>query len=208
MSQSIHTPSKTGQTGISTETHFLGKAGKIHGPFSKREFDQMIAEGKLGQFTWIWDWKERSWKTIELPPPPIPYLPGAAEPLASAASPSAGAPTGLQHPQRPSLNPNHGTNLSANLSSEWSILQAICFNRVALMKGMLSFATETGCTLISSSQKVRSLFPLESSAELNLYDEKSKKSASVLVEVAGVQFTKEGDTYQLKWKDKPDFCRT
>lgn len=183
--------SQANQSSITVESRFLGKAGKIHGPFSKHEFDQMIAEGKLGQFTWIWDWKERAWKTIELPPPPVPYLPNTQSPV--PASPSSPVPHSLVTPTSP--------------SPEWSILQAICFNRVALMKGMLSFATETGCTLISPSQKVRSLFPLESGAELNLYDEKSKKSASVLVEVAGVQFTKEGDTYQLKWKDKPDFCQ-
>src|SRR4051812_11438678 len=48
---------------------FLGKAGKVYGPYRQEEYDQLFASGELSNYTWIWDWNKGAWKTIELPPP-------------------------------------------------------------------------------------------------------------------------------------------
>ena len=53
------------------EQVFLGKNGKIFGPYQQCDYDQMLSNGSLTQFTWIWDWKGSTWKLLEMPPPPI-----------------------------------------------------------------------------------------------------------------------------------------
>lgn len=50
---------------------FLGKSGKIFGPYTQEEFDQMSVDGVLHQFVWMWSDSENKWCPIELPPPPV-----------------------------------------------------------------------------------------------------------------------------------------
>lgn len=61
------TEANLGEKGV-----FLGKGGKVYGPFQKDEFDQMFADGTLSQYVWMWHWNTKSWKPIEAPPPPPP----------------------------------------------------------------------------------------------------------------------------------------
>ena len=49
---------------------FLGKEGKTFGPFQPDEYNRMFAEGKLSEYSWIWDSKAEAWKPIEAPPAP------------------------------------------------------------------------------------------------------------------------------------------
>ncbi len=51
---------------------FLGKKGKIFGPYTKVEYEQMYASGQLENYTWIWNEEAQSWKTLEMPPAPPP----------------------------------------------------------------------------------------------------------------------------------------
>jgi hypothetical protein len=48
---------------------YLGKAGKIFGPYSSVEIDQMSTTGKLATFFWIWNPEKEEWKPLETPPP-------------------------------------------------------------------------------------------------------------------------------------------
>jgi hypothetical protein len=50
------------------EQIFLGKNGKIFGPYHQRDYDQMLSNGSLMNFTWIWDWKASNWQLLEMPP--------------------------------------------------------------------------------------------------------------------------------------------
>jgi hypothetical protein len=51
---------------------YLGKAGKVFGPYSAQELDQFSRSGELSQYTWIWDTRSDGWKPLETPPP-SPY---------------------------------------------------------------------------------------------------------------------------------------
>lgn len=50
---------------------YLGKNGKVFGPFSASEYQQLSLQGNLSQYTWIWDWTSEQWKVIETPPAPL-----------------------------------------------------------------------------------------------------------------------------------------
>ncbi len=50
---------------------YLGRSGKISGPFSESEFDELIASGEIENFRWVWEPRTSQWKPIELPPPSV-----------------------------------------------------------------------------------------------------------------------------------------
>ncbi len=47
---------------------FLGKSGKVFGPFTGTEIDQFRSKGELNKYVWIWD-TSKKWTPIEAPPP-------------------------------------------------------------------------------------------------------------------------------------------
>jgi len=51
---------------------YLGKSGKVHGPFSGEKIAAMRANGELDRYHWIWDEGLSQWKPLELAPP-SPY---------------------------------------------------------------------------------------------------------------------------------------
>ena len=54
-----------------TNKIFLGKKGKVHGPFTREEFEKLHTSGEIQNFTFIWDNDSQNWNPLEaLPPPP------------------------------------------------------------------------------------------------------------------------------------------
>lgn len=49
---------------------WLGKSGKIFGPYSEKQYEALQTEGRLSDYTWIWDEKKQAWSPLETPPPP------------------------------------------------------------------------------------------------------------------------------------------
>ncbi len=54
---------------IKSESVFLGRSGRVFGPFTQNELDELSSKGRLSEYHWIWDWKTMAWKSIEAPPP-------------------------------------------------------------------------------------------------------------------------------------------
>lgn len=53
------------------KTVFLGKRGKVHGPFSKAEIESMRLTGEIEAYTYLWDGKY--WRNLDpVPPAPTP----------------------------------------------------------------------------------------------------------------------------------------
>jgi hypothetical protein len=48
---------------------FLGKQGKIYGPFSRPEIETFQASGEIQNFVFIWDDSADQWHPLESPPP-------------------------------------------------------------------------------------------------------------------------------------------
>jgi hypothetical protein len=50
---------------------FLGKKGKVYGPYTQDEFDKLHATGEIQTFTFVWHHDSQAWTPLEaLPPPP------------------------------------------------------------------------------------------------------------------------------------------
>lgn len=63
---------------------YLGKSGKVFGPYSMQEFDQMSVNGKLDDFIWMWNQEQKKWNPIEAAPPaPMLEVSGHPEKLMS-----------------------------------------------------------------------------------------------------------------------------
>lgn len=153
---------------------FLGKAGKIFGPYSAEEYEKMFASGELSKFTWIWDSKLLTWKTIDTPPPPL-TISGS-----------------LDNKPTPS-----------NDSIHWEMIQAICLDQFNLTSGKLEWITESGCVFVSDEIEETAKFPIHGKAELNLYEEAMKKLICVQVSVVDINLQKQRWTYRLRWKEAP-----
>lgn len=153
---------------------FLGKDGKVFGPYSLEEYEKMFASGELSKFTWIWDSKLYTWKTLEIPPPP-PTMSGDLE------------------------NKTKPTPESIN----WEMIQAICFDQFNLMSGKLEWITESGCVFISDEFEKAVKFPVQAKAELNLFEENLKRLICVQVSIADISLQKQRWTYRLRWKEAP-----
>jgi hypothetical protein len=53
---------------------YLGKNGKVFGPYTQAKLDEMRLSGDIRNYTFIWDASADEWRTLEAPPP----KPGAA----------------------------------------------------------------------------------------------------------------------------------
>ena len=60
---------------------FLGKSGKIFGPFDLDEIEIFRATGEIKNYAYLWDAGATSWKPLEAPPsrPELPVAKPAAE---------------------------------------------------------------------------------------------------------------------------------
>lgn len=52
---------------------FLGKRGKIFGPFSSDQIQELKQSGQLLNYTYLWNPKQNAWVAID-PPPPAPSI--------------------------------------------------------------------------------------------------------------------------------------
>lgn len=65
---------------------FLGRDGKVFGPFGREQIEAMRASGELAQYHWLWDGSGQ-WVAANLPPPPPAMVP-AKEAAAPVSAPS------------------------------------------------------------------------------------------------------------------------
>jgi GYF domain 2 len=49
---------------------YLGKRGKISGPFSAEDLERLRSSGEISNYTYLWNEESRSWTNLEAPPPP------------------------------------------------------------------------------------------------------------------------------------------
>lgn len=54
---------------VSEKKIYLGKHGKVHGPFSQPEIEELQNSGEIGNYVFIWDTDVDKWVTLESPPP-------------------------------------------------------------------------------------------------------------------------------------------
>jgi hypothetical protein len=50
---------------------YLGKRGKISGPFTEEDLERLRSSGDIANYTYLWDGTSQAWTNVE-PPPPAP----------------------------------------------------------------------------------------------------------------------------------------
>jgi hypothetical protein len=61
---------------------YLGRDGKVYGPFPAEKLDELRLTGEIWNYTYLWNESSRQWKNIDPPPPE----PGATVPKKSDTS--------------------------------------------------------------------------------------------------------------------------
>jgi hypothetical protein len=57
--------------GMKEGTIYLGKGGRVFGPFTAERLAELRLSGEIEQYTYLWDDKENEWRNIDpVPPPP------------------------------------------------------------------------------------------------------------------------------------------
>ena len=167
---------------------YLGKSGKVFGPFSREEYDQMFADDQLSKYTWLWDWKLNAWKPLDVPPPP---------------------PEGLSLPLNAGANAGAAGGVRSGAEVDWSTIQGILFDRFCIAGGKIQKVTETGCTFVtedvSEGEACGPRFPLKSRAEVNLFDASLKKCTRTPVTIVSVEHQGQAWVYQVRWDEVPRF---
>lgn len=155
---------------------YLGKGGRIHGPFTAAEFEQLGATGGIDRYSWMWDHASRGWKPLDPPPPSL-----------DASSASAAGGTG-----------------EARVAP--SALEVLCLTRVSVLSGELGAVTETGCelTAAASARSTTPALPRGATIVLNLLDRASGRSMNVHAKVASVRRSREGWVYRFLWERCPE----
>ena len=54
---------------------YLAKSGKISGPFTTAQIEEMCAEGGLAAYSWFWDETRAGWEALDPAPAELPGKP-------------------------------------------------------------------------------------------------------------------------------------
>ena len=172
---------------------FLGKAGKIYGPFERIEKIENIEN-----YTWIWDTENGIWKTLESPPP---------SPLSGTQIESAALQVVFAIPQK--SRQATPTPLSRNTQKapplNFDSIDAICFDHFNLIHGKISAASDRGCNLISNHKRGEKLFSLRRPVKLSLFDTESLKTQIIEASLSQAHYQNHTWVYALQWNEAPLF---
>jgi len=161
--------------------YYLGKQGKTYGPFSQRDFDELLSSGKIDEYFWLWDFKAKSWKPLEAPPPPIVEGENGQISVVPISNELA--------------LPNAG-------------FQAICHDFHHAISGELARITQGGCDLIAPFNQGGSPFGENSQIFINLFESQTGKSIQVKAKLARVSHGKSGWRYSFRWAELPKIFQT
>jgi hypothetical protein len=164
------------------KTIYLSRSGKVEGPFSVGEIEELRQSGELYLYSSIWLNSITGWSSIEEdgdlqdgPPPPPP-----------------------------DSNAGERESHSESVPKAHSEIDVLCFDKKTMISGKLFEVKPQGCVLRSDrSTRVLPTLRAGSSVTLNLLDPQSGHSQNLQ---ATIQTAKNGTDYweyQLKWEQLP-----
>jgi hypothetical protein len=198
---------------MGTARIYLGKAGRIFGPYTDRDLAEMKATGELERFSWIWQSSAPGWQPVDPMPPAVtdgqaieaPLPPQRMEPpravaaqdFAPAPSRDFGpAPVAVAPPPRPSVKV---------ISDP---IDAVCHDYRSAVAGRIVRVLDGGCELLAPDDgHATPQFREQAKLYLNLLNSKNGKTIDVVAQLAGVSHTREGWSYRLSWREVPDLLR-
>jgi len=158
---------------------YLGRAGRIHGPYDETDLERLRAGGAdaegilpdgltLDDIRWLWDGRGDGWRPIEAPPP----APGSAK---------------------------------AGRIADDGVIQALCVDRGGIVAGVLNALSETGCRLETPDPSATPPFMMGGTVLLNLLDPSTNRSINLRVKFVRAQRRAGGWSYEIRWPEYPRF---
>ena len=167
---------------------FLGKSGKITGPFNDDEISKMRSNGTIATYTWLWDTRSPGWNTLDPPPPPPAGVDVPIAPLAGIAPLMQLIPSVKEIPDPVSI-------------------EAMCYDFRNVLAGKLCHVSEVGCELVGGDHRPLPVFSSNASVYLNLLDTDGGRGMSVVALLTDVKRQNGQWHYQLRWSHCPEILR-
>lgn len=154
---------------------YLSKQGKVFGPFTRAQIEQLKRTGDFLTYSFIWDpTVSPDWKPVHMPPSPPP---AAAEVLPSRFARHDDATITEVGPRPVS---EEVTQVSGPISTENRIFQVICHNNRDAIGGILAQPSLQGFLLITQATSSTLLpFGQGSKVWINLLDEESGQTENL-----------------------------
>jgi hypothetical protein len=186
---------------MKTTKTYLGKAGKIYGPFTEQEMETMRSNGLIRDFVWIWVADAKTWKCLDIPPP----APDEEEeaPRASTAASGASAASTVTPPPPPGSARTAKPAASSGKKRGWNKLHAICHDQMNVVTGTLAGVTETGCELIVTNSIEGQGLASHAQINITLVDLSDDRSMRVRARVVAVNRENGQWVYRLSWPEAP-----
>ncbi|MBN22558.1 MAG: hypothetical protein CL678_14845 [Bdellovibrionaceae bacterium] len=103
--------------------YYLGRKGKIFGPYTEAEYENLLASGEIENFRYLWNAKNQDWIPLEPAPAQTPEAYDLGSKVSHSAKPQVSNP----------------------------LWQAVCHDLKTAVKGLVGQVTETGCMIYSDS---------------------------------------------------------
>jgi len=171
---------------------FLGKHGKIYGPFSSREFERFHDTGKIYEYNWLWEKHSAEWKLLD---------PAPSHPPPRSNAPAKSLEKSIE---KKSKSSKHVQTKKATAGK--SEIQAIVHNSQSLISGTLQFWTETGCEILSQASHSSQAIPClakGSMVNLSLLETQTGRSMNLQASVSDISYHKNNWIYRIRWKARP-----
>ena len=177
---------------------YLARFGKVHGPFSDTEIESFQANGKMLEFTWIWDYGTQAWRSLDPAPAPLFDAPAATQ---DQQVPAQEYRTAV--PVHQPTGPTGPSPAELGFPASKGDVPVICHNFRQVVSGFAQKMTATGCELVAEGAHFSPTFVAKSPVILNLLDSGSGKQMNVSARVCGVTRSKDGWVYQVRWEQRP-----
>jgi hypothetical protein len=184
---------------------YLGKSGRIFGPYTDRDVSEMRATGELERFSWIWQSSAPGWQAIDPPPPPVVEGAGVGPGKEiEAPLPRTGVVEVYGHAMPPmprQAPPAPPARKSLKIAPE--TVDAVCHDYRSAIAGRIVRVTDAGCELLAPGAGTPA-FQDHAKVYLNLLNSKTGKTMDIVAMLSGVSRSREGWTYRIEWERVPE----
>jgi hypothetical protein len=183
---------------------YLSKDGKVSGPFDSKQVESMKASGEFFTYEWMWDGQAPDWSPVpRKAPPPLPPsggAPAATEKTKTSITVTESAPAAAK--TAPAAAKAKTAATSTNVTVSKKSFAAVLFDGRQTLGGAIEGASSKGARFLSNpSNSVP--FSKGASANVDMLDESSDRSAKVLAQITGVSRMGDRWAIDLEWAGCP-----
>ena len=185
---------------------YLSKQGKVFGPFTRGQVEQLKRTGEYHSYSFMWDPSvSPDWAPIHLPPAPPPK-PSQVLPTRFTPSESTAQGTSGSSHHAGAHGQGHGSAAGQGhpgASATESAFQVICHNNRDAMSGVLTDPHAQGFTLLTEDAATSGTpFGRGSKVWVNLLEEQSGRSENFQAVISGMTNQDGKWAFEIAW-EKP-----